>query len=113
MCLNKNSFDLLLLSIVLYIPNYLEKRTENSRVLLNCHNQMQIINDKRKIINPEEETTLKAQLLSKNLSSFRKFLPSTNYCEYYHENFIKLISVFRKFKCKQISYLVLVSYRTC
>ena len=36
MCLNKNSFDLLLISFVFYIHNSLEKQTKNSGVLLNC-----------------------------------------------------------------------------
>ena len=38
MRLNKNSFDLLLISFVFYIRNSLEKQTENSGVLLNCIN---------------------------------------------------------------------------
>ena len=36
MCLNINSFDLLLISFVFCIRNSLEKQTENSGVLLNC-----------------------------------------------------------------------------
>ena len=36
MCLNKNSFKLLLISFVFNVRNSLEKWTENSRVLLNC-----------------------------------------------------------------------------
>ena len=36
MCLNKNSFNLLLISFVFYIRNSLEKQTKNSGVLLNC-----------------------------------------------------------------------------
>ena len=39
MCLNKNSFDLSLISLVFYIRNSLEKQTENSEVLLNCHDR--------------------------------------------------------------------------
>ena len=37
MCLNKNSFDLLLISFVFYIRYSLERQTKNSGVLLNCH----------------------------------------------------------------------------
>ena len=36
MCLNKNTFDLLLISFVFYTHNCLEKQTTNSGVLLNC-----------------------------------------------------------------------------
>ena len=36
-CLNKNSFDLLLICFVFHIRNSLEKQTENSGVLLNSH----------------------------------------------------------------------------
>ena len=35
MCLNKDSFDLLLISFVFYTHNTLEKQTENSGILLN------------------------------------------------------------------------------
>ena len=36
MCLNKNSFDLLLISIVFYTHNSLANQAENKGVLLNC-----------------------------------------------------------------------------
>ena len=36
MCLNRNSFDLLLISFVFYVRNSLEKWAKNSGVLLNC-----------------------------------------------------------------------------
>ena len=42
MCLNKNYFDLLSISFVFYIRNSLEKRTENSGVLLNCQEDKQL-----------------------------------------------------------------------
>ena len=40
MCLNKNSFDILLISFVFYVHNSLEKQTENSGVLLNCRSKI-------------------------------------------------------------------------
>ena len=39
MCLNKNSFDLCLISFVFYARNSLKKQTENSGVLLNCQKE--------------------------------------------------------------------------
>ena len=40
---NKNSFDLLLISFVFYPRNSLEKKTENSGVLLNCMALLEIL----------------------------------------------------------------------
>ena len=37
-CVEQISFNLLLISFVFYVRNYLEKQTENSGVLLNCTN---------------------------------------------------------------------------
>ena len=41
MCLNKNFFNLLLISFVFYISNSLEKRTESSGVLLTVYKTME------------------------------------------------------------------------
>ena len=58
MCLNKNSFDLLLISFLFYISNSLEKWAENSGVLLNWLCQEIIIwNKNSKVLLKKQQST--------------------------------------------------------
>ena len=47
MCLNKNFFDLWLISFVFYAQNSLKKQTEISGVLLHCQKEKKKINTKQ------------------------------------------------------------------